>query len=109
ADLVAAREGVLLADAGEVRDPRLPPAGAVLRARVPVDARRLRARLRRARLSHRRLPGERRHRGADRAPAHLRLAIHAVRDVVRHGVEQGPPLVAAREAALLARSFGPAL
>ena len=29
---------------------------------------------------------------ADRAAAHLGLAVHAVRDVVRHGVEQGPAL-----------------
>ena len=34
------REGLLLADAREVRDPRLPPARLLLRARVPDDARR---------------------------------------------------------------------
>ena len=38
ADLVAARQGLLLAHAGEVRDPRLPPARLLLRARLP-DAR----------------------------------------------------------------------
>ena len=37
-DLVAAGEGLLLADAREVRDPRLPPAGLLLRARLPGDA-----------------------------------------------------------------------
>ncbi len=40
-------------------------------------------------------PGERRHRRPRRAAAHLRLAVHAVRDVVRHGVEQGPALARA--------------
>ena len=40
ADLVAAREGLLLAAAREVRDPRLPPARLLLRARAPDDVRR---------------------------------------------------------------------
>ena len=38
ADLVAARQGLLLADAREVRHPRLPSARLLLRARVPDDA-----------------------------------------------------------------------
>ena len=46
ADLVAARQGLLLAAAGEVRDPRLPPARLLLRARDPDDARRPRPRRR---------------------------------------------------------------
>ena len=49
ADLVAAREGLLLADAGEVRDPRLPPARLLLRARLRHDRRRLPARHRSSR------------------------------------------------------------
>ena len=44
AHLVAALEGVLLADAREVRDPRLPPARLLLLPRVPDDDRRPRAR-----------------------------------------------------------------
>src|SRR5262249_828264 len=43
------------------------------------------------------------HAGHDRprrAAAHLRNAVHALRDVVRHGVEQGPPLSLGRQAAL---------
>ena len=40
ADLLAARQGLLLAAAGEVRDPRLPPARLLLRARAPDDGRR---------------------------------------------------------------------
>ena len=46
-DLVAAGEGLLLADAREVRDPRLPPARLLLRARHPGDAARPRPRDRR--------------------------------------------------------------
>ena len=38
-DLVAAREGLLVAAVGEVRDPRLPPARLLLRARHPDDRR----------------------------------------------------------------------
>ena len=44
ADLVAALEGLLLADAREVRDPRLPPARLLLLPRLPDDDRRSRAR-----------------------------------------------------------------
>ena len=40
AHLVAAREGLLLAAAGEVRDPRLPPARVLLPLRLPDDLRR---------------------------------------------------------------------
>ncbi len=47
ADLVAARQGLLLAAAREVRDPGLPPARLLLPARHPDDARRARARARR--------------------------------------------------------------
>ena len=43
-DLLAADEGVLLADAREVRDPRLPPARLLLRLRAPLLAARARAR-----------------------------------------------------------------
>ena len=39
ADLLAAREGLLLADAREVRDPRLPPARVLLLPRLPDDDR----------------------------------------------------------------------
>src|SRR5205807_1277006 len=48
-DLVAAGQGFLLADAPEVRDPRLSPARVLLPARVPDDGDRPRARDRRDR------------------------------------------------------------
>ena len=88
-DLLAAGEGLLLADAREVRDPRLPPARLLLRARLPGHADRARPRDRRARPADH---GQRDHAGDDRArraAADLGLAVHALRDVVRHGVEQG--------------------
>ena len=83
-------EGLLLPDAREVRDPRLPPARLLLLPRLPDDDARARARDRRGRAA---ADGERDH-DADhrprRAPADLGVAVHALRDVVRHGVEQGP-------------------
>ena len=83
-------KGVLLAAAREVRDPRLPPARLLLRVRLPLDAGGPRARRRRDRLPHRRVRRERRHRRPDRPAPDLRLAVHALRHVVRHGVEQRP-------------------
>ena len=87
------REGLLLAAAREVRDPRLPPARLLLRARDPDD---------RSPASCSALievdpaaEGERDHDADDRprrAAADLGQPVHAVRDVVRHGVEQGPAL-----------------
>ena len=53
-DLVAADQGVLLAAAREVRDPRLPPARVLLRLRLHRDARRARPRHRRDRVPDRR-------------------------------------------------------
>ena len=60
-DLVAAREGLLLAAAREVRDPRLPPARLLLRARLPDVVARPRARDRRDRPADR---GQRDHASA---------------------------------------------
>src|SRR5207302_1347647 len=51
-------------------------------------------------------PRQRHHRRADRArrtAPHLRLAVLALRDVVRHGVEQGPALERAKLAAVSTR------
>ena len=90
AHLVAAAEGLLLPHAREVRDPRLPPARLLLLPRLPDDDARARARDRRGRAA---ADGERHHDADDRprrAPADLGVAVHALRDVVRHGVEQGP-------------------
>ena len=86
-DLVAADEGVLLADAREVRDPRLPSARLLLCLRNPVLASRARAR------DHGHDPSYRRQRargrnGRPRRPApHRGPALHAVRHAFRHGVE----------------------
>src|SRR5581483_459914 len=90
AHLVAAPARILLAAAREVRHPRLPPARLLLRLRLSRHPRGARARDRRARRSHRRPPGQCRHRGPGRSATDLRIAVHTVRDVVRHGVEQGP-------------------
>ena len=85
-------KALLLAAAREVRDPRLPPAGVLLLLRDPDEPRRPGARDRADRAADPRARHHGRHRHARRAAADLRLAVHAVRDVVRHGVEQGPPL-----------------
>src|SRR5205823_14825498 len=90
--LVAAREGLLLADEAEVRDPGLPSARVLLRVRFPDDGGRPRPRHRGGRAEDH---GQRRlgrHGGARRSLADLRITVHAVRDVVRHGVEQGSTL-----------------
>src|SRR5207344_2485583 len=90
AHLLAAPEGLLLPDAREVRDPRLPPACLLLLPRLPDDDARARARNRRGRAA---ADGERDHNADDRprgAPADLGVPVHALRHVVRHGVEQGP-------------------
>ena len=87
-DLVAAGQGLLLADAREVRHPRLPPARLLLRARHPDDARSGSASGSREVVL--RILGNDITRGDDRArraAADLGLAVHALRDVVRHGVE----------------------
>ena len=92
AHLVAALEGLLLADAREVRDPRLPPARLLLLPRLPDDDGRPRARHLRDRAALRR---QRHHAGDDRArraAADLGQPVHALRHVVRHGVEQRPAL-----------------
>ena len=54
------------------------------------DGRRRSARSRRRRLPDRGLLDTHRDRRSRRAARDLRAAVHAVRDVVRHGVEQGP-------------------
>ena len=93
ADLVASRQGLLLAAAGEVRDPRLPPACLLLRARNPDD-----------RVSGLLLGAikvvlvswatrSRRRRSSSSHTPDLGQPVHALRDVVRHGVEQGAPLM----------------
>ena len=93
ADLVAALKGFFWRLKREVRDPRLPPARLLLRARAPDDVRRPRCSAR-SRLILR-LNGQRDHDADDRprrAAADLGQPVHALRDVVRHGVEQGPAL-----------------
>src|SRR5204863_8375169 len=102
-DLAAPLQGLLVAPLAEVRDPRLPPARLLLCPRHPDVDRRLCARRRGSRAAR---PRKRHHRGDDRArraAPDLRVAVHAVRDVVRHGIEQGaalesfpPPLRQAR-------------
>src|SRR5205823_6419319 len=86
----------------EVRDPRLSPARVLLRVRLSRDTDRPRARLHRDRLPDRGLRGERRYGRADRAPAHLRVAIHALCHVVRHGDEQRLEVIARRIAPVIA-------
>src|SRR5439155_23636338 len=92
ADLLAAGQGLLLADAREVRDPGLPPARLLLPARAADDVRRPRARDQRGDPALPRPPDHGRHDRARSPSAHLGNAVHALRHVVRHGVEQGPAL-----------------
>ena len=83
-------KGFFWRHAREVRDPRLPPARLLLLPRLPDDDRRPRARHLRDGAAVSRQPH---HAGDDRprrAAPDLGQPVHAVRDVVRHGVEQGP-------------------
>ncbi len=93
--LVAPVQGVLVAAVAEVRDPGLPPARVLLRVRDRDVPRRAGARHRGGRAADPRQPdpaGDSRARGAAAA---LRLAVHAVRDVVRPGEKQRPALTTA--------------
>src|SRR5439155_5431829 len=92
-DLVAPVQGLLVADVAEVRDSGLSPAGLLLRLRAVFAAVRPRARDLPDRDQGGGLCGDGRRGGADRAAASVRAALYVVRDVVRHGVEQGPALV----------------
>src|SRR5579862_1947701 len=90
---MAALQRILVAVVAEVRDSRLPSARLLLSARRADDGGRAGPRDRRDRAASAREPD---HRGDDRPrrpAADLRLAVHAVRDVVRSRVEQGPALI----------------
>ena len=91
-DLLAAAEGVLLADEGEVRDPRLPSARLLLHPRDRDARDRARPRHRRDDPPLQRLRDPTGHGDAGRAARRLGPSVHAVRDVVRHGIEQGSAL-----------------
>jgi len=85
-------KGVLLASAGEVRHPRLSPACPLLFAGVRPARGRAHPRTDRDGTADRREPDPVRHHRPRRALRHLGAPASALRHVVRHGVEQGPPL-----------------
>src|SRR4051812_23973251 len=90
---MAAVQGLLVADEGEVRDPRLSPTRVLLRARLADDGTRPSAGS-----GRRVLQDLLRQRDHDpdgrprRAAPDLGHPVHALRDVVRPGGEQGAPL-----------------
>ena len=91
ADLLAADEGVLLADGASLRDPRLSSARVLLHGRLLQLPDRLRAR--HVTRSHRHFSGHPPTPGLATIVAlmmNFSLFVHAVRDVVRHGDQQGP-------------------
>src|SRR5439155_17758573 len=86
-DLLAALERLPVADAREVRHPRLPPARLLLHLRLAVRRDRACARRDVYDPPPARPPADRGH-GRPRRPAlDLGPPVHAVRDALRHGVE----------------------
>src|SRR5207248_2624358 len=81
-DLVAADQALLVAALAEVRDPGLPPAGLLLRVRAVLARVRARPRHLPDRDQGGGVRGDRGCRGAGRATALVRAALHAVRHVV---------------------------
>src|SRR5205814_9317473 len=79
-DLAAPLQGLLVAALAEVRDPRLPPARVLLRARRRDVGRRVRARRRGGGAPHPRQPDPGGDDRARRPAADLRLAVLALRD-----------------------------